>query len=171
MKKAFVAILAAWAVSGIAHAQAQTTPPDWTGFYALAEGKDLEFELVPAVGHGMIVMFFENLSHGLMRTIYLNRSHPERLGLTWLGDSTGRWEGNTLVMDTVGFNDRTWLHDAGAPHSEALHLVERIQPILDGRYLEYKVTADDPKALAKPYSYTRYYEKLRTEIQEDICEQ
>jgi hypothetical protein len=74
------------------------------------------------------------------------------------------------MVDTTGFNDETWLNDAGARHGDALHLVENIRPILSGKYLEYKVTAEDPKALAKPYTYTRYYEKLRAEIKEDICE-
>jgi hypothetical protein len=82
----------------------------------------------------------------------------------------GPLEGDTLIVDTVGFNDSTWLNDNGAPQSDALHLVERIRPILKGKYLEYVVTADDPKVLAKPYSYTRYYEKLKTEIMEDVCE-
>jgi len=88
---------------------------------------------------------------------------------TWMGDSVGHWEGDTLVVDTIGFNTRTWLNDAGAPHSEALHLVERIRPIRGGQVLEYKMIAEDPMALAKPYTYTRYYEKLNTEIADDIC--
>ena len=117
-----------------------------------------------------IVMLFEDLSRGVMRTIYLNRGHPEKRELTWMGDSIGRWDGTTLVVDTVGFNDRTWFNDAGAQHSGALHLVERIRPVLDGKYLEYIVTAEDPKTLTKPYTYTRYYEKLKTEIQDDVCE-
>jgi hypothetical protein len=125
-------------------------------------------ELVPATG--MVVMLFEDLSRGLMRTIYMTRAHPKGAETTWMGDSTGRWEGDTLVVDTVGFNDRTWLNDQGAQHSDALHLVERIRPILSGKYLEYRVTAEDSKALAKPYSYTRYYEKLKTEVMEDSCE-
>jgi hypothetical protein len=128
-----------------------------------------KIELVPA--RNMIVMLFEDLSHGLMRTIYMSRPHPAKPNLNWLGDSVGRWEGNTLVIDTVGFNDKTWLNDAGAQHSDALHLVERIRPILGGRYLEYTVTAEDSKALAKPYTYTRYYEKLETDIMEDVCEE
>jgi hypothetical protein len=127
-----------------------------------------KIELVPEAG--MIVMLFEDLSHGLMRTIYTNRAHPKGAEATWLGDSTGRWEGDTLVVDTVGFNDRTWLNDRGAQHTGALHLVERIRPILSGKYLEYKMTAEDPGALAKPYAYTRYYEKLKTEVMEDVCE-
>lgn len=130
-----------------------------------------KIELVPALAHGMIVMFFEDLSHGLMRTIFLNRSHPAKPSLNWFGDSVGRLEGTTLVVDTIGFNDRTWLNEAGAQHSDALHLVERIQPILGGKYLEYRVTADDPMVLSKPYTYVRYYEKLSTEIMQDVCEE
>jgi hypothetical protein len=127
-----------------------------------------KIELVPA--HGMIVMLFEDLSHGVMRTIYLNRGHSPKFEANWMGDSVGHWDGNTLVVDTIGFNDKTWLNDAGAPHSDGLHLVERIRPVLDGKYLEYKVTAEDPKNLTRPATYTRYYEKLKTEIQENVCE-
>ena len=127
-----------------------------------------KIELVPV--SAMVVMLFEDLSHGMMRTIYLKRGHPAKLEPTWHGDSVGHWDGNTLVVDTVGFNDKTWLNEEGAQHSDALHLVERIRPVLGGQYLEYKVTAEDPKALAKPYSYTRYYKKLDTEIMDDPCE-
>jgi hypothetical protein len=118
----------------------------------------------------MIVMLFEDLSHGMMRNIYLQRGHPAKLEPTWLGDSVGRWEGDTLVVDTTGFNDRTWLNEEGAPHSGSLHLVERIRPMPRGQYLEYKMTAEDPKTLAKPYSYTRYYKKLDTEVMDDVCQ-
>ena len=118
---------------------------------------------------GMVVMLFEDLSHGMMRTIYLKRGHPAKLDPLWHGDSVGRWEASTLVVDTVGFNDQTWLNDEGAQHSDALHLVERIRPVLNGQYLEYKMTAEDPKTLAKPYTYTRYYRKLDTEIMDDVC--
>lgn len=118
----------------------------------------------------MIVMLFEDLSHGMMRPIYLKRTHPANLEATWLGDSVGRWERDTLVVDTIGFNDRTWLNEAGAQHSDALHLVERIRPVLAGQYLEYKMTAEDPKVLAKPYSYTRYFKKLDSEVMDDACQ-
>ena len=127
-----------------------------------------KIELVPV--DAMVVMLFEDLSHGMARTIYLKRGHPGKPEATWLGDSVGRWEGDTLVIDTVGFNDQTWLNDKGAPHSQALHLVERLRPILRGQYLEYKVTAEDPKILAKPATYTRYYKKLDSEIADDVCE-
>jgi hypothetical protein len=118
----------------------------------------------------MIVMLFEDLSHGMSRTIYLKRGHPAKREPTWLGDSVGKWEGDTLVVDTAGFNDRTWLNEEGAQHSEALHLVERIRPILGGQYLEHKMTAEDPTILAKPYTYTRYFKKLDTEVMDDPCQ-
>jgi len=128
-----------------------------------------KIEIVPEAN--MVMMLFEDTAHGHLRTLRLNRPHPSNLGEgTWLGDSSAHWVGDTLVVDTVGFNDRTWLNDQGAQHSDALHLVERIRPILNGKYLEYKVTADDPKTLARPYTYTRYYEKVNSEIKEDICE-
>ena len=82
----------------------------------------------------------------------------------------GHWEADTFVIDTTGFNDQTWLNAEGAQHSDALHLVERIRPVLANQYLEFKMTAEDPKTLAKPYSYTRYFKKLDTEIVDDPCE-
>jgi len=138
------------------------------GPFRMMAAKQTKIELVPV--SSMIVMLFEDLSHGMMRTIYLKRGHKPKTEPTWLGDSVGRWEGNTLIVDTIGFNDQTWLNDGGAQHSEALHLVERIRPVLAGQYLEYKVTAEDAKTLAKPYSYTRYYKKLDSEIMDDPCE-
>jgi hypothetical protein len=138
-----------------------------------------KIELVPVAG--MIVVLFEDVSHGVMRTIHMNRTHSENLQLTHctedacdvlgrMGDSVGRWEADTLVVDTVGFKDQTWLNDQGAQHSDALHLIERIRPVVSGKYLEYRMTAEDPKVLARPYSYTRYYEETKAEIMEDVCE-
>lgn len=134
-------------------------------------------ELAPATG--LMAMLFADYLHGVMRIVYMNRGHKEHVvdgpepgmepGPTWLGDSIGRWEGDTFLVDTVGFNTRTWLNDAGAQHSEALHLIERIRPVLGGQYVEYKMTADDPQALAKPYTYTRYFKKLDRDIEDDIC--
>jgi hypothetical protein len=148
------------------------------GEFRMMAREHTKIQLAPV--NGMIVMLFEDIAHGLIRTIYMKRGHSERPTTgsdpnlpfsmsTWLGDSVGHWEGDTLVVDTIGFNTRTWLNDAGAPHSEALHLVERIRPIRGGQVLEYKMIAEDPMALAKPYTYTRYYEKLNTEIADDIC--
>jgi hypothetical protein len=118
----------------------------------------------------MIMMFFEDISHGNIRTIHLDRPHPDKVDPSWLGDSVGVWNKGTLVVDTTGFNDRTWLNDSGVQHSPNLRLIERIRPVLQGRFLEFKITAEDPQALTRPYTYVRYFEKLRTEIMEDVCE-
>jgi hypothetical protein len=128
-------------------------------------------EILPT--QGRITMMFENIALGNKREIFLNRSHPskEKLKLSWLGDSIGRWDGDTLVVDTIGFNDRTWLNDAGAPHSDDLHTVERYHLLDRGKYLELKVTAEDPKVLTKPYTYTRYYQRRDTELAEDSCQE
>jgi hypothetical protein len=138
------------------------------GPFRMMAAEQTKIELAPV--SGMIIMLFEDLSHGMARTIYLKRGHPSKLEPTWLGDSVGRWESGTLVVDTIGFNDKTWLNDRGAQHSDALHLVERIRPVLSGQYLEYKMTAEDPKALVKPYSYTRYFKKIDTEVVDDVCQ-
>jgi len=116
-----------------------------------------------------IAVMFENTALGNIRWIYTRRAHPAKLQPSWMGDSTGTWEGDTLVVDTVGFNESTWLNDLGAPHSANLHLVERFRLLPGGKYLEYKMTAEDPQALAKPYSYARYYEKTNVELKEDFC--
>lgn len=139
------------------------------GVFRMMARDSVKIELVPAPG--MIVMLFEDISHGHARTIHLNRPHPEKREPSWLGDSTGRWESDTLVVDTIGFNDRTWLNAAGAPHSDALRTIERIRPLIGGDMLEYKVTVEDPNALAMPYTYVRYYRKLQTDkMMEDFCE-
>ncbi len=138
------------------------------GPFRMMAAERTKIELVPS--SAMIVMLFEDLSHGMMRPIYLKRGHPPAVKPTWLGDSIGRWEGDTLVVDTIGFNDSTWLNEQGAQHTEALHLVERIRQMPGGQFLEYKMTADDPGSLAKPYSYTRYYKRLDTEIADDPCQ-
>ena len=79
------------------------------------------------------------------REIPLNRPHREDPDSSWWGDSIGRYEGDTLVIDTVGFNNKTWLDHVGRSHSEALHLIERFRRV-DHDTLELDLTFDDPKA-------------------------
>lgn len=141
---------------------------------------DLKFEFIPAktFSDGVLFILYEDVAHGLFRQIHMGRSEhdysriaraeEEQKGL-WQGDSVGHWEENTLVVDTVNFIDKVWLSNNGVHASGALHLVERIRPILDGKYIEYKVTAEDSQVLAKPYTYTRYFAKSNYEIQEDVC--
>lgn len=141
---------------------------------------DLKFEFIPAktFSDGVLFILFEDVAHGLLRQVHMGRGEHDysraaraeegQKGL-WLGDSIGHWEENTLVVDTVNFNEKVWLSNLGAHHSDALRLVERIRPILDGKYIEYKMTAEDPQVIAKPYTYIRYFAKSNYEIQEDVC--
>ena len=77
----------------------------------------------------------------------------DELDSTWLGHSIGRWEGDTLVIDTVGFNDKFWFDRRGHPHTEQLHTIERWTR-KDMGHMENVVTIDDPGAYTKPFTVT-----------------
>ncbi|WP_234085161.1 hypothetical protein [Azonexus sp. R2A61] len=98
-----------------------------------------DITIVPQFGHGV-------------RTIWTNGTrHPDGEAKEyWLGDSRGKWEGDTLVVDVVDFNDETWLDRAGNFHSEALHVVERWK-FLDPDTIEYSATLEDPKVYSRPW--------------------
>jgi hypothetical protein len=83
------------------------------------------------------------------RTVYMNSKHEEGLE-DWMGDGRGSWDGDTLVVDTVGFNDRTWFDGSGNFHSEQLHVAERFSYV-DPNRLEYQVTIEDPKVFTRPW--------------------
>jgi hypothetical protein len=96
-------------------------------------------------------------------------THPVDPDPTWMGDSVGRWEGDTLVVDTVGFNDKTEI--GGYKHTEALHLVERFRRS-DYDTIQYEATLDDPNVFEKPWTMTRSF-SLRPDlvkIDEFVCE-
>jgi hypothetical protein len=85
-----------------------------------------------------------------VRNVFMNSPHPKGPIEWWMGDSRGRWEGDTLVVDVVHFNDQTWFDRAGNHHSEALHVVERYTPI-DRDHLTYEVTIEDPKVFTRSW--------------------
>jgi hypothetical protein len=89
------------------------------------------------------------------RQIFLDTRKPvEDPQPRWMGYSTGRWDGDTLVVDTVGFNDGLWLDAIGHPNTTALHLIERFRRP-DAGHLTIETTIDDPGAYAKPITYTQ----------------
>ena len=118
---------------------------------------------------GQIVMLFE-YDH-FVRQIYMDRrQHPRDLDPTWMGDSIGKWEGDTLVVDTVGLNDRTWLDQVGHPHSDALHVVERIRRA-DYNTLVDDITVDDPKAYTHPWKGQQVFQlRPSWRLMEYVCE-
>jgi hypothetical protein len=76
--------------------------------------------------------------------------HPDDLTPTWMGDSVGRWDGDTLVVDVTGFNDKTWLSGLGSIHTDKLHVVEKYRRNEDDT-ISYEATVEDPGALTKPW--------------------
>jgi hypothetical protein len=116
---------------------------------------------------GRVVMVFE-YDH-FVRFIYTDgRKHPDDLVSTWMGDAIGHWEGDTLVVDTIGFNDKTWMDRLGHPHSEDLHLVERFHR--DNDKLIDDITIDDPKAYTKSWTAQRTFQlKPKWTLAEFIC--
>jgi hypothetical protein len=86
------------------------------------------------------------------RIAYLDgREHPKDLKPSWYGHTTGKWEGDTLVMETVGFNEKFWLTREGVPHTSQLRLVERLSRPNHGQ-LRYEATVDDPGAYTAPWT-------------------
>ena len=104
------------------------------------------------------------------RIVRMNAKHDPPDVRRWMGDSVGRWEGDTLVVDTIGFNDKTEV-PGGYKHTEALHVVERFHRT-DFNNLDYEATIEDPNVFEKPWSIVRGF-PLRTDltkVDEFICE-
>ncbi len=129
-------------------------------------GQPFPWEIVQA--RDRIIMIFEY--QALVRQIFMDgRGHPSDLEPTYMGHAIGKFEGDTLVVDTVGFNDKTWLDPMGLPHSDAMHVIERIRR-LDHDTLEDQYTIDDPKAYTKPWTATKIFKlKPDWQIQEYVC--
>ena len=116
---------------------------------------------------GRLVMLFE-YDH-LVRQIHTDgRGHRTDLAPSWMGDSTGYWDGDTLVVETANFNDRTWIDRRGVPHSEEMRLFERIRINEDGN-LQIDMRIVDPTALREPWIAQRFYRKTDWTIQELMC--
>jgi hypothetical protein len=85
------------------------------------------------------------------RIIYTDGSEHAPPNDFWMGDSRGKWEGDTLVVDVTHFNDRTWFDLAGNYHSDALHVIERFTPLEAGHVMHYEATIEDPKVFTRPW--------------------
>lgn len=117
---------------------------------------------------GMVMMLFEGFT--TFRQIFTDgRELPKDPNPAWFGYSVGKWEGDDFVVNTIGINETTWLDNAGRPHSDALHLIERFRR-RDFGHMDIELTIDDPKAYTKPWTVK---EDLRlipdTELLEYVC--
>ena len=116
----------------------------------------------------LVVILYE--AFGQFRQVYLDgRALPADPNPTWLGYSAGRWEGDTLVVETSGFNGKTWLDQAGHPSTDALHVIERYHRRSFG-HLDIQITINDPNAYTKPWTVTEPMQLLPdTDLIEFVC--
>jgi hypothetical protein len=118
----------------------------------------------------LLVILEEGNVHSYRQIFLDGRGHSGQDQL-WMGDSIGKWDGDTLVVDTVGFNDKTWITGQGVPHTDKLHVVERYsRPDLG--HLQIDITVEDPGAFTKPHSFQRIYNLMEnTDLLEYVCDE
>jgi hypothetical protein len=120
---------------------------------------------------GVTIILYEGFT--TFRQIFTDgRSLPKDPQPSWLGYSVGKWEGDTFVVDTIGINDKTWMDNAGRPHSDALHTIERYRR-RDVGTLEVTLTIDDPKAYRKPWTVNNTPSRLIVDqdLLEYVCQE
>ena len=120
-------------------------PPGVPRIYSVDLQGTMEIIQIP----GRVLLIYE-YDHYVRQVYTDGRPHQLDLPSTWMGDSIGKWDGDTLVVDTVGFNDKTRLDKMGHPHSDALHVEEPI-PRVDHDHMQIGITIDDPKAYTKTW--------------------
>ena len=114
-----------------------------------------------------VVMLYEYMN--AHRVIAMNATHPDDVLPSYMGHAVGRWDGDTLVVDSIGFNDKTWLAGVGTFHTEALHVIERFTPV-DKDQINYEVAIEDPSVLTKPWILrTTIMRRDGTRLEENIC--
>jgi hypothetical protein len=114
-----------------------------------------------------VVIVFE--SNQEVRRVYLDVPHSENPQPSWYGESIGHYEGDTLVIDTIGLNDRTFLDNYRTPHTEKLHVVERWRVVEDGNVMEVTFTVDDPDAFYEPWTAKQRYRRVQQPFREEVC--
>ena len=124
-------------------------PPGGARQFQSAQG--FQFIEQPQIGRILLLLGGGDRNFRIIYTDGRPIGHKDELVLTYYGTSTGRWDGDTLVVDTVGFNERFWFTNGGLPHTEALHLTERFTRS-DLNTLKYQVTVDDPQTYTRAWT-------------------
>ena len=104
-----------------------------------------------------------------IRHIYLDVQHSPNLKPSWYGKSVGHYEGDTLVIDTIGLNGKSFLDGYRTPHTRKLHVIERWKLVEDGKRLEVTVWVDDPDTFYAPWSGTMLYNRMDEPMEEIVC--
>jgi hypothetical protein len=123
------------------------------------------FEIIQTPGRVLISYEYQQL----LRAIYTDgRPHRSDLAPSWMGDSTGHWEGETLVVESVNFNENTWIDRRGVPHSDQLRVEERLSLNADGQLI-VDVLVEDPVAFTEPWTGRKIYDPVDWTIEEFVC--
>ena len=145
--------------------------PDWTGYclpwgYTRAMGTSYPHEIIQTPNR--LAFLFE--SNNIFHVIRIDEEHPQGLEQSWLGHSVAEWDGDTLVIDTIGFNDKTYIDTAHHPMSADMHVVERIS-FIDVDHLSYQVTWDDPTMYTRTFENNRVFVRMSpgSELYEYWC--
>ncbi len=104
-----------------------------------------------------------------MRHIYLNVPHSKNPKPSWYGDAVGHYEGDELVIDTIGLNDKTFVDNYRTPHTDKIHVVERFKLIEGGKILQDTITVDDPGAFNMAWTAVQRWRRTDREMDESIC--
>lgn len=151
-----------------------TNGKDHPGAYCLPSGIPEKLNIPDGLKlvqtEDLVILLHE--SRTIYRQIFTDgRSHPKNAQPTWMGYSIGHWEGDTLVVDTIGQNGRTWLDMRGLPGTESLRVIERYTRPRIGR-MDIEVTIDDPEAYTRPWKVNLVWRLLPdTDLIESICEE
>jgi hypothetical protein len=101
-----------------------------------------------------------------VRHIHLVDKHSDNVKTSWYGESIGRYEGDALVVDTIGLDDRTWVDGFGTPHTKQLHVIERFHLIEDGKVLQADVHVEDPGAFTMPWNAIQHFRQYEAAVRQ-----
>ena len=148
----------------IAYTPGQSCHPQGVPAFTLAQGP------INIIQTPKKVTIIEESSQ-MVRHVYMNEQHPANVKASWLGHSVGRYEGDTLVVDTVGLNRKTFVDAFRTPHTEKLHVVERWRIVQGGHLLEVRIRVEDPDTFEQPWESYVNYRRAQDPFEEIICQE
>jgi hypothetical protein len=148
----------------IAYTPGQSCHPQGVPAFTLAQGP------IDILQTAKKVTIIEESSQ-MVRHVYLNEPHPANVKPSWLGHSVGRYEGDTLVIDTIGLNTKAFVDSFRTPHSEKLHVVERWRVIEGGHTLDVRIRVEDPDTFEQPWETYVQYRRAQEPFDEVICQE
>jgi hypothetical protein len=168
LKEGSKVVMLPWAEALVKTRQSKEDPEANCLPAGIPRGSPYPWRMVQTPTHYFLL--FEGNIHSY-RQIFMNAKHPADPDPTWFGHSVGHWEGNTLIIDTVGFNDKFWFDYKGHPHTEKLHTIERYTRTDEG-HMAIEVTIDDPGAYTQPFTTVGRAQLMTgAELLEYICQE